>query len=415
MAALDAQTGPASNRFDPFSAGYMEDPYSIYAAVRAESPAFYAPSIDMWVVTRARDIDAIFRDPDRFSAAIAQDSVWPLNRQSQQILADGGFAAAPTMSNCDPPKHGRIRKQNVKAFSARRIRALEDVVQAETARLIEQMEPKRRADVVAELAYPLPAAMIFRLIGFPPADTEMLKSWTGRRLVFTWGRPRPQEQEAVARDMVRYWNYCAEFVLGRLADPKNDFTSDLVRAHLEDPDAIAIGEITNVAYGLSFAGHENLTSLTANSLYQLLSHRDQWEALCADPGLIPNAVEECIRYDSSNPAWRRITTEAVEVSGVQIPANAKVLLLLGAANRDPAWFDDPERLDVRRSNAREHIGFGKGIHYCLGAALTRLEVQIVLQHLTARIPSLRLSPDQRLTYTPNIAFRGPKQLFVEWD
>ncbi len=414
MTSVDSSARQASERFDPLSDEYLQDPYPLYARLRQEAPVFYAESIDMWVVTRADDIEAIFRD-QRFSAAIAQDSVFPLAPEVSTVLAEGGFGAAPTMSNCDPPKHGRIRKQNMKAFSVRRIQVLEGPVRATASELIERMAPNRSADLVAELSHPLPATMIFRLIGFPPEDTNMLKSWTGDRLVFTWGRSRPEEQVGVARNMVRYWNYCAAFVRQRLAEPKDDFTSDLLRVHIEDPDAISVEEITNVAYGLSFAGHENLTSMTNNAIRQLLTHRDQWDLLCADPARIPDAVEECLRYDSSNPGWRRETTQPVTIGGVDVPAGAKLLLLLGAANRDPAWFDRPERFDVTRSGGRPHIAFGKGIHYCLGAALVRLELRIVLEQLTARLPSLSLVPDQHYEYTPNVAFRGPKRLLVRWD
>lgn len=402
-------------QFDPLNDAYQRDPYPLYQTLRAETPAFYAPSIDMWVITRAADIEGIFRDPTTFSAAIAQDPVFPLGDEAKAVLRDGGFGAAPVMSNLDPPEHERIRKHNMKAFSIRRIGALEEPVRQKATELVDAMAPKGRVDFVAALSYPLPAAMIFRLIGFPDADTEMLKSWTGNRLVFTWGRPRPGEDVAVAENMVRYWRYCEEFVARRLADLRDDFASDLLRVHLEQPGELSVSEVTNVCYGLSFAGHENLTSMTNNAIRQLLVHRDQWERLCADPAVIPNAIEECLRFDSSNPGWRRVTTRAVSIGGVEVPAGAKLLLLLGAANHDPARFDDPESFDVTRTDVKGHIAFGKGIHYCLGAALVRLELRIVLEHLVSRLPSLRLVPGQELRYTPNVAFRGPRELWVEWD
>jgi cytochrome P450 len=411
-----ASIAVSAGSFDPLTDAYLQDPYPLYARLREVTPVFYAESIDMWVVTRADDIDAILRDPERFSARIAQDSVFAHTPGVEAVLTKGGFAAAPTMSNCDPPKHGRIRKQNIKAFSVRRVQVLEGQVRATSAALIDQIarSPHRRADLVAELNHPLPAAMIFRLIGFPDDDTDMLKGWSGDRLVFTWGRPEPEEQLAVAANMVRYWRYCVDFVTRRLADPVDDFTSDLVRVHREDPAAISVDEITNVAYGLSFAGHENLTSMTTNAIRALLAHHDQWELLCADPSLVADAVEECLRYDSSNPGWRRVTNEAVTIGGVDVPAGAKLLLLLGAANHDPAWFERPDGFDITRTGGHPHIAFGKGIHYCLGAALVRLELRIVLEQLTERLPDLSLVPDQAYEYTPNVAFRGPKRLLVEW-
>jgi cytochrome P450 len=401
--------------FDPFSVEYMADPYPLFARLRDEAPAFYAPDIDMWVVTRASDIDDIFRDPARFSAANAQDSVFPHSPQVRRILADGGFGAAPVMSNCDPPDHARIRVHNMQAFSVRRIGALEQPVRAKTTELVDRLLPRGEADLAAELSYPLPATMIFGLLGFPREDTEMLKSWTGDRLVFTWGRPTPDAQVAVAENMVRYWRYVSDFVRRQLDRPGDDFTGDLLRVHIADPKELSLSEVTNVVYGLSFAGHENLTSMTNNAIRQLLVHRDQWDALCADPSLIPMAIEEALRYDSSNPGWRRVASERVRIGDVDVPAGAKLLLLLGAANRDPARFADPETFDIRRGDARKHLAFGKGIHYCLGAALVRLEIHVVLEVLTRQMPSLRLTQGQTFDFTPNIAFRGPRRLLVEWD
>lgn len=222
-----------------------------------------------------------------------------------------------------------------------------------------------RADLVASVAFPLPAATVFALLGFPAEDTELLKSWCGDRLLFTWGRPSPEVQAQVARTMVAYWGYCERFVTRRLAELQDDYTSDLLRVHLADPGALSIHEVTNVVYGLSFAGHETTTNLITNTVHQLLIHDDHRHAVCADPSLIPNAVEETLRYDTSVIAWRRVTTEPVELGGVTLPQGAKLLLVLGATGRDPGRFADPDRYDVARPDARTHLAFGKGAHFCL--------------------------------------------------
>jgi len=271
------------------------------------------------------------------------------------------------------------------------------------------------ADFIADLAFPLPALTIFTLVGFPDEDAELLKSWCGNRMAFSWGRPSPGEQAEIARNMVSYWRYCERFVAGRLADPRDDFTSDLARIHLADASALGVEEITSVVYGLSFAGHETTTNLLGNTIRQLLTHRDQWDALCADPTLIPNAVEEVLRLDTSVVAWRRFTTEPVTIGGVSVPQGAKLMLLLAAAGHDPRHYVEPDRLDVRRANARDHIAFGKGIHFCLGAALARLQVKIVLEDLTVRVPTLRSAAGQHFEFHPNISFRGPRRLWVDWD
>jgi cytochrome P450 len=171
-------------------------------------------------------------------------------------------------------------------------------------------------------------------------------------------------------------------------------------------------EITSVIYGLSFAGHETTTNLTSNAVRRLLENREQWKALCADPSLIPNAVEEVLRYDTSVISWRRITTKPVQIGGVDIPAGAKLLLLLGGTGRDAERFADPARFDVHREDAGRHLAFGKGTHFCLGAPLARMEARIVLELLTAAAPDLELMPDQRFDFPPNVSFRGPQQLWL---
>jgi cytochrome P450 len=165
---------------------------------------------------------------------------------------------------------------------------------------------------------------------------------------------------------------------------------------------------------LSFAGHETTTNLIANTVRRVLEVRSAWDAIVADREAIPNAVEEALRFDSSAMAWRRVATRAATIGGIGVPAGAKLLLLLCAANRDPAHFPDPDRFDVTRTGACSHLAFGIGIHYCLGAALARLQVAAVLETLASRFPELQLVPDQELTLSPNISFRGPRMLRVAW-
>lgn len=409
-----AASCPVHEDFDPMAESYLADPYKTLSAVREESAVFYAPALDLWVVTRYDDIEAVLKDPQTFSAAITQRPLFPLAPESAAVM-ETGFHATPTMSDCDPPRHTRIRKNNLKGMSARRLRALEPKVQAKAVELIHAIEPGR-VDLVRELTYPLPAYTIFSFLGFPAEDMDMLKDWSGdrNRIAFSWGRPDPDEQRRIAANMVRYWRYCEDFVARRVAEPADDFTSILVRVHAEDPETMSLQEIVNVVYGLSFAGHETTTSFAGNAIRRLLVHRDQWEAICADRSLLPQAVEELLRYDSSVVTWRRITTRAVRVGDTEIPARAKVLLLLGAANRDPRHFKDPEVFDIHREDATEHIAFGKGIHYCIGAALARMQSRVMLDVLTQRAPGLRLVEDQEFTYPVNISFRGPHRLLVDW-
>lgn len=412
MTVTDLTSCPVHHTFDPLADEYLADPYPTMSAMREETPAFYSPELDMYVITRYDDIEAIFKDPATFSAAVTQRPVYPLSPAAKDILKDG-FHATSVMSDCDPPKHTRIRAHNVKGFSARRIAKLEPKIWAKATELLDAIQPGR-VDLVAALTYPLPAYMIFTLIGFPDEDMEMLKEWCGNRITFSWGRPTPDEQRRIAANMVSYYRYCEEFVADRVASPQDDFASDLIRIHKADPDAVSLYEITNVCFGLSFAGHETTTSLTSSAVRRLLTHRQQWEDIRADRSLIDNAVEEALRLDGTVISWRRVTTREVTVGGLDIPAGKQVLMLLGAANRDPSRFTDPETFDIHRTDARGHISFGKGIHYCLGASLARMEARIVLDLLVTRAPGITLVPDQKFTFPANISFRGPEKMLVDW-
>jgi len=408
---MTSGTCPVSH-VDPFAGEFLADPYPTLAGLREESPVFYSPVLDMWIVTRHADIDAIFRDHKTFSATVVQDPIYPPADEARAVLAAGGFRPTPTMSNVDPPKHTRIRRHNMRSFSARRIAALEPRIQERAAQLTDGMLAEPEFDVVAGLTFPLPAYMIFTFIGFPAEDIELLKGWCGNRTLYSWGRPTVAEQVEIAGNMVKYWQYCERFADARIADPIDDFASDLARVHRADPEELSRAEITGIAYALSFAGHETTTNLTTNAIRRLLENRAQWEALCADPSLIPNAVEEALRHDTSVIAWRRVTTRPVEIGGVSVPEGARLMLSLAAANRDPAQFSDPDVFDVRRDNARDHLAFGMGIHFCLGAPLARIELRTVLELLTERAPGLELVADQELSFPPNMSFRGPRKLLV---
>jgi cytochrome P450 len=246
-------------------------------------------------------------------------------------------------------------------------------------------------------------------------DLGKWKAGAESRLLLMWGRPNEDEQIRLVQGMAAFWRYAETLVASRAEHPRDDFTSDLLLARDGDLPALNHQEVTQIVYELLFAGHETTTGLIGNALRRLLTERDAWEEICGDPSLIQNAIEEVLRFDSSVIAWRRKTTEAVEIGGVPVPAEANLLLLLGSANRDPAVFADPDHFDIHRQNAKEHLSFGHGAHYCLGRPLARLEARVVLQELSARLPSLRLVAGQTLRFQPNTTFRGPLSLLVEWD
>jgi cytochrome P450 len=413
-------TGPSeahglAARFDPFHDPYLADPYPFFAQARAATPVFYSPDLGYWVVTRYHDIRHIFQTPRLFSAANTLAPLQPICPAAGRLLDEGGFRPIPTLTNLDPPGHGRLRRLTNVAFTPRRVSAMEPFVRELTGRFFAERLSSGRADLVRDLAWDLPALVIFRVLGIPDEDVPRVKSGAESRLLLMWGRPTEDEQVRLARGMAAFWRYAEALVASRAEQPRDDFTSDLLLARDGDLPALTHQEVTQIVYELLFAGHETTTGMISNALRQLLTHRQAWEEICRDPSLIPTALEEVRRFDSSVIVWRRKTTQAVEIGGVPIPAEANLLLLLGSANRDPAVFEDPDRFDIHRQNAREHLSFGFGTHYCLGAPLARLEARAVLEELSARLPSLRLVPGQTLRFQPNTTFRGPLALLVEWD
>ena len=416
---------PVHESWSPLSEEYLADPYPIAAQLREDHPVFYAAEMGHVVVTRMDDIEAVFMDPDTYASSNVQDPIFPLAPEAAEVLSAPDYDPQAVMSNRAEPDHGRIRAFTRAGFSVRRLRTLEDYMASRATELIDEMlAGPAPADYVKAVAFPLPAEIVFRFIGFPPTDDLMLKSWCVNRKAFAWGKPTPAEQAHMAEGMLAYWRYCREFVAERHRNRTDDFCSELLDAHNADPEpesgtGLAYREVESIIYGISFAGHDPVTNLLCNTLRCLLPRRDQWEALCDDPSLIPTAVEETLRFDSSQVAWRRVTTRDTELGGVQLPKGTRVFLNFAAANREPCAFAETDRFDVNdydftRPDPHRHISFGKGIHFCLGANLARMEARIALEILTQRVPSLRLVPQDYWTF-PNITFRGPEELWLDWD
>ncbi len=408
-----ASSGPASDigcGYAPFDHGPMS---AHFQKARNEEPVFYSPKINYWVVTKRVDILEVFRDPKTFSAEIALSPVFPLSQSALKIMRDGGFDACPVQVNCVPPDHTRIRQVAGAYLNAKRFSALEPDIRALVHRFLDQLEGKQRVDLIKDFVYDLPALVIFLMLGIPDEDVPQIKRWADNRLLLTFGELSEAAQITAAHDMVAYWQYCRDLVAARQKNPQDDYASVLLAARAGDDAVLSVKEVESLVFGLLLAGHETTTNQAGNALRMLLTHRESWEAICADPGLIPNAVEECLRYQASVVCWRRKALEDVMLSGVRIPSGANILLATASAGRDEDWFADSETFDIRRENARDHLAFGNGIHFCVGAPLARLELKIILEEVTKRFPKMRLVEDQSIDMIRTIAFRGPSQLLAD--
>jgi cytochrome P450 len=398
--------------FKPFD---LAEPFAFYARAREQAPIFYSPEIDYWVVTRYDDIRDIFRHPEAFSSENTQSPFRRRSAEVQQILDDGGFANISGLSGRQPPDHTRLRGFIKKAFTPRRVASLEPDIRAIATRMIDRFSERGQADLVAELTHELPALVIFRMLGIPDTDVPQVKEWAQSRVFMNFGDRPVDEQVHHAENLVLYWRYCQDLVRSRLESPQDDLPGDLARIYLQGDQTLTPDEIAGLVYGQLTAGHETTTALLSNGLKELLAQRQAWTAVCTDSERIPAAVEEMLRVSAPVFTWKRRTLQPAQVGGVELPAGTNVLLLLGSANHDEKVFRDADRIDLERDNASRHLSFGLGIHFCLGAPLARLEAKVVLEELSARLPALRLTDDQRFDFSANSTFRGPSHVLVEWS
>jgi cytochrome P450 len=406
---------PASETFDPFAPGYVRDPYPQLAQLREAEPVFFSPKIGSWIVTRFDTVKAVLRDTQRYSAMIASDPLTPLCPHARGIIAGSEFDVPPLLVNNDPPSHPKYRAFFGAPLQRERLVALKpyiaEVVEEHVARMASGPSP---ADLVEALTWDVPALVLFRLLGVPPADVAKVKQWASSRVVMTWGRPTENEQVQLAGEAVEYYRYAMQLVQAKADAPQDDYLSDLVRLRDGDDGKATLHEIGAIAFNLLFAGHETTSSAAANLFKAVLPRRALWEAICAGTQALAPVVEEGLRFDPPVQAWRRQAKEPVELDGVQLPAGARILLVFAAANRDPAQFAEPDAFVPGRRNVMQHVAFGTGAHFCLGAPLARLEVEAMLASVARHLPGLQLVPGQAYPYTPNTSFRALRRLMVAW-
>jgi len=391
---------------------FLVDPYPLLADLREQSPVFFDEELGYYVVTRYDDIERCLVDRTTFLAQGASSPVWPPIEAAQRILTEQGYKRVPTLNNADPPRHGPMRKAVFTCMSRARLAALEPELREYATKLVTTLVEQPVADLIADLAFPLPGRAGLGLLGIPVEDFDQIKAWSGGRVLFTYGHLPEDEQVQVAHNVIAFWQYVEQYVTDRDRDRSDDFTSDMLRYRDEHPDEVTTDDVVNIVYSMALAGHDSTTNAMGNMLRHLLAHQDQWRALVENPALVPNAVEEALRFDGPVSGHRRTVAVDTEIGGVPIPAGSRLVLLFGSADRDPEHFPEPDRLDVRRENSAEHLSFGKGVHFCLGAPLARMEMRIALELLTEHAPDMHLVDDQAFPYVPITMFRSLEHLFV---
>jgi cytochrome P450 len=385
-------------QFDPFTPESIADPFPTYKLLREHDPIHYSELLDGWVLTRYDDIVTVLKHP-RFSAARAH------RRTAEQLEQPG------TMLSSDPPEHTRLRGLAGKAFTSPLAEAMGTRIQHIVDELLDAVQASGRMDLIHDLAYPLPAIVIAELLGIPAEQLDSFKRWSDDIIATLGGLLVPPEvHERGTQSAQELADYFHTIIGERRREPRGDLLSQLVAA--DERDASNEQELIATCMLLLAAGHETTTNLIGNGMLDLFRNPSQLERLKSDLTLVDSAVEELLRYSGPVHAIARVATETIAVGGRSFEAGQLAFCLIAAANRDPAQFDAPEVLDVARRD-NKHIAFGMGIHFCLGAALARIEARIALRSLLERMPDLHLASDD-YEWNANFILRGLKRLPVAW-
>jgi hypothetical protein len=390
---------------DPFAPTLVHDPYPTYARLLDTDPWQHDPT-GYWVVSRHAEVRTVVFDP-RFTRS-------DFRARAYGTLGDGPLARSLElwMLFRDPPDHTRLRRLIGAAFTPQAVHRLRRQIEASVEALLEQVAGHATFDAIADLAYPLPVVVIGALLGVPTGDRVHFRNWSvaladGMESTVT---PRP---DAIARGngaVEEMSTYLRGLIAERRRLPRADLLSELIEVR-DGGDRLTEDELVATSLLLFFAGHETTVNLIGNGLHALLRHPTQRSILQSEPSLFGSAIDELLRFDSPVQRTFRVTEEAVELSGTRIERGERVMALIGAANRDPRRFSQPDVFDVRRSDAKHHLSFGGGIHYCIGAPLARLEAEIVLRTLLERFPDLHLV-EEAVQWRANLIFRGLQRLVV---
>lgn len=375
------------------SPAFIADPYPIYARLRRESPVHWVEAWGCWLLTRADDIDTTIRDTAGFSSAdrvtrvIERMPDWELHLPALHE----NFAVG--MAQRDPPEHTRIRGLVSAAFTPRRVDELRDRIAAHVDGFVDDVVQSGRMELIADLAHPLPAIVIAEMAGFPVEDRDRFRDWTNRinAFFFASGVAQPDAGDSANRAIVEARAWIGPLLEARRVEPRDDLLTALAAAEV-DGTHLTEAELLSTAITLFLGGHDTTTGLIALGVNALVRHPDQLLYLRDHPERIDAAIEEMLRFDAPFQLNLRFLTRDVELRGTTLRAGDLVRQALGAANRDPERFADPDEFRLDRPASR-HLAFGLGPHFCLGAALARLQARIAIGTMIRRLPGLRLDPD----------------------
>jgi cytochrome P450 len=389
--------------FDPVDPEFLADPYPVFARMRAGGAVHWHEQLGLFVAVSHRGCDTLLRD--RGLGRLWED------REPADLFPAFNLLHQTSILESEPPTHTRLRRLVAGAFGRGHVERMRPwiagICERLVAGLVERIGDGEPADLISLVAEPLPVEVIAELLAVPPADRPLLRPWSNAIVkMYEYGRPRPQQlaAEAAAAEFVAYLR---ALVAQRRDQPReSDLLSDLVSA-ADGGDRLSADEIVGTCVLLLMAGHEATVNVVGNGVLAFAHRPGQWRRVRADPALAVSAAEEMVRFDPALQLFERTATRDVEIEGTLVRAGQKIAALLGAANRDPAVFAAPDGFDPARS-PNPHLGFGAGIHFCLGAPLARIEVQSALAALAAGLPELNLAEEPRRR--PEFVIRGLRSL-----
>ena len=386
----------------------LANPYPLYQRLRSEAPVYWDPFLHAWIVTRYDDVVRVLTN---FSATCAP-SPEQLTALGMEALTPVAEVLVRQMLFLDPPAHTRVRRLAAKAFTPRRVEVLRGHITDIVERLLDAVQDQGSMDIIADLARPLPAIVSAEMLGLPPEDWPQLTAWS-RAFAEILGNFQhdPESAARVLRSVKEMTAYFRQAIHDQADNPRDGLLSALMNAEV-DGDRFSEEEVIANTIITMVGGQETTTNLIGNGILSLLGRPDQWERLKAEPALVSSAVEELLRYESPSQHTARLAPDDTEIGGNVIRKRDGVIAVLGAANRDPAQFAEPDRLDLGRAD-NHHVAFGWAAHFCFGASLARIEGQQAFGSLARRMGDMRLTPEP-LTWRPNLGLRGLDALPVEF-
>ena len=417
MTTAPDSAGKSLADYHPFDPALLEDPFAYYEKLRSEAPVYRDPHTGLVIVSTYDLVQEVVRNHERFSNRFAAGMGAANPPPALAEVMKDGYRPVDTMLTADPPEHKRFRGLVNKAFTPRRVNALEPDIQKIADELVDRFAQAGRCELLSQFAVLLPLTVIADQLGVPRKDLLRFKYWTDGFTTQLSGMADMDAQIDAAKRILEYQHYFVDKLEEASKAQRDDIISVLVRARIEGERPLDVTESLSIIQQLLVAGNETTASAIAEGLLLLVRNPDQLALVLEDPeGRIPNLVEEVLRLASPTQNMWRVAKEDCELAGVGIQKGNMLVLRFGSANRDPAKFENPERFDVLRANAEEHLAFGHGIHFCIAAILARKEMLVAYRTLFRRLRNLRVAPGHPdPVHKPNILLRGLAELHMEFD